>query len=335
MAVRAVQTNRAATDDDLERLDAYSAAVVRVVEIVGPAVVRIDADAPPRRGARGRAAPAGSGSGFLFTPDGFAITNSHVVQGATRLTVRLPDGQALGAALTGDDPDTDLAVIRVDGSGLPWASLGDSDTLRVGQIAVAIGNPYGFDYTVTSGIVSARGRSLRARNGRLMDDIIQTDAALNPGNSGGPLVTSAGEVVGVNTAMIAAAQGLCFAIASNTVRFVASRLIAEGRVRRSYVGLAGHRTPIGRRLALAHRTAAFGIRVTSVEPQSPASAAGLQPGDLLVSFAGVSIAGVDDLHRVLTSDRIGVPCAMSWVREGRLMQGVVLPWERPAWITDR
>ena len=328
-------TARAVPIRDEDLLDAYSSAVVRAVEIIGPAVVRIDAarggDSPDRP-----ADPrAGSGSGFLFTPDGFAITNSHVVQGATRLVVRLPDGRSFGASIAGDDPDTDLAVVRVDAGGLPWANLGDSGAIRVGQMAIAIGNPYGFDNTVTSGIVSARGRSLRARNGRLMDDIVQTDAALNPGNSGGPLVTSAGDVIGVNTAMIAAAQGLCFAIASNTVRYVASRLMADGRIRRSYIGLAGQRTPIGRALALALRLPASGIRVLSVEPQSPAAAAGLKPGDLLVSFAGAPVTAVDELLRALTAERIGMPCALTWVREGRLMHAVVLPWERAADVTGR
>jgi S1-C subfamily serine protease len=290
---------------DAELLDAYSQAVIRSVETVGPAVVRIDA-ADAR------------GSGVIFTPDGFVLTNHHVVDGRAPLTATLPDGRSLGAVLVGRDVDTDLAVLRLGASALPWARLGDSRRVRVGQVAVAIGNPYGFDHTVTSGVVSALGRSLRARSGRLMDDIIQTDAALNPGNSGGPLVTTSGEVIGINTAMIAAAHGICFAIASNTVRFVASRLIRDGRIRRSFIGVAGQQTPIPRALARAYGiAAASGVLAATIEKGSPAAAAGLKEGDVILAFAGVPVSGVDDLHRLLTEDRIGSAIDMTVLRRGR------------------
>jgi S1-C subfamily serine protease len=306
----------ASAADDSATLDAYSRAIIDAVEIVAPAVVRIE-------GSRGA-----SGSGFIFTPDGFVVTNSHVVERAAALTVTLPDGRSLRGDVAGDDPETDLAVVRVNATSLPWASLGDSSAVRVGQIAIAIGNPFGLDHSVTSGIVSALGRSLRARSGRLMDDIVQTDAALNPGNSGGPLVTSRGDVIGVNTAMIGSAQGLCFAIASNTVRFVVSRLIRDGRLRRSYIGLSGQKAPVPRRIALHHGLAVTsGILVVSVEPQSPAAAAGIAAGDTLISFGGIALSNVDDLHRALTEDRIGVPSPVTLLRGTEKRQAVVLPWE--------
>ena len=305
---------------DAALLDAYSEAVVGAVDLVGPAVVRIGAD-----GQQG----SGSGSGFLFTPDGLVVTNSHVIAGARSLRVTLQDGRVLRGDVVGDDPDTDLAVLRVDGSSFPIARLGDSNLTRVGQIAVAIGNPYGFDYTVTTGVVSALGRSLRARNGRLIDTLIQTDAALNPGNSGGPLVTSRGEVIGVNTAMIAAAQGLCFAIASNTVRFVVSRLLKDGRVRRSYIGIAGQKSSVPRRVARHHQLAVTsGVLVTEVETHSPASAAGLASGDVIVFFGDTAVTSADDLHRLLTEDRIGVPVALTVLRGTERRQAILVPWER-------
>jgi S1-C subfamily serine protease len=311
---------------DAGLLDAYSQAVVAAVERVGPAVVRIE-DAP--RGDAPSRAPVRAGSGFIFTPDGLVITNSHVVGGSSSMRVTLPDGRSMRGDLIGDDPDTDLAVLKIDGDALPSASLGDSKSIRAGQIAIAIGNPYGFDYSVTTGVVSALGRSLRARSGRLMDDIVQTDAALNPGNSGGPLVTSTGEVIGVNTAMIQAAQGLCFAIASNTVRFVVSRLLRDGRVRRSYVGIAGARAVVPRGLARHRQLAiASAVRVEAVEPHSPAAAAGVLRGDLIVSFADAAVTSVDDLHRALTEDRIAVPSPMTVLRGGERHRLVVLPWEQ-------
>jgi S1-C subfamily serine protease len=302
--------------DDSVLLDAYSSAVIQAVETVGPAVVKIDA-------------AKGGGSGVLFTPDGLILTNSHVVDGAGALTVVMTDGRSSRADLIGQDADTDLAVIRIDGSALPWATLGDSRAVRVGQIAIAIGNPYGFHHSVTAGVVSALGRSLRARSGRLMDDIIQTDAALNPGNSGGPLVTTRGEVIGINTATIQPAQGLCFAIASNTARFVASRLIRDGRIRRSYIGLAGQTVPIPRAVARENQLAVTsGVFVVSVEANSPAAIAGLKDGDVVLAFAGTPVTGVDDLHRLLTEEKIGEPTAIVILRSARRRQVTVLPTER-------
>jgi S1-C subfamily serine protease len=301
--------------DDGALLDAYSSAVIHAVETVGPAVVKIDA-------------PGGGGSGVLFTPDGLILTNSHVVEKRGPLTAIMTDGRSRRADLIGQDADTDLAVIRVDGSALPWATLGDSRAVRVGQIAIAIGNPYGFHHSVTAGVVSALGRSLRARSGRLMDDIIQTDAALNPGNSGGPLVTTRGEVIGVNTATILPAQGLCFAIASNTARFVASRLIRDGRIRRSYVGLAGQTVPIPRTVARENQLAVTsGVFIVSVEPNSPAATAGLKDGDVVLAFAGTPVTGVDDLHRLLTEERIGQATPVTILRAARRRQITVVPRE--------
>jgi S1-C subfamily serine protease len=301
--------------DDAVLLDAYSSAVIHAVETVGPAVVKIDA---------GRA----GGSGVLFTPDGLILTNSHVVENSGPLTVVMTDGGSLRADVIGQDADTDLAVIRVDGSAMPFATLGDSRVVRVGQIAIAIGNPYGFHHSVTAGVVSALGRSLRARSGRLMDDIIQTDAALNPGNSGGPLVTTGGEVIGVNTATILPAHALCFAIASNTARFVAARLIRDGRIRRSYIGLAGQTVPIPRAVARENQLAVTsGVFVVSVEPNSPAAAAGLKDGDVMLAFAGEPVTGVDDLHRLLTEDKIGEPIAITFLRSARRRKITVVPAE--------
>jgi len=306
--------------NDAELLDAYSEAVIRSVETVGPAVIKIEA---------GRA----GGSGVIFTPDGFALTNNHVVDGRETLTAVLPDGRSRRADLVGKDADTDLAVVRVaDESGvpLPWARLGDSRAVRVGQIAIAIGNPYGFHHSVTAGVVSALGRSLRAQSGRLMDDIIQTDASLNPGNSGGPLVTSGAEVIGINTAMILPAQGLCFAIASNTARFVAARLMRDGRVRRSYIGLGGQNVPIPRAIARANQLAvSSGVFVVSVERNSPAAAAGARDGDVVIALAGQPVAGIDDLLRQLTDGRIGVPVDMTILRGGERRHITIVPSERP------
>ena len=314
------QTNR--HYDDRELLDAYSEAVIAAVEAVGPAVVGIERGS----GARER---NGAGSGVLFTPDGFVLTNHHVVDDADRLTVGLSDGRMLRADVIGQDVDTDLAVLRIsdpNGGRLPWATLGDSRSMRVGQVAIAIGNPYGFQHSVTSGVVSALGRSLRARSGRLMDDIIQTDAALNPGNSGGPLVTTRGEVIGINTAMILPAQGLCFAIACNTARFVASRLMRDGKVKRSYIGVGGQNVPVPRAVARAHRLAvSAGVRVATIEEKSPAAAAGLLDGDVIVAFAGAPVTGVDDLHRLLTEDRVGVRVEMTILRRLERRHVTIIP----------
>ena len=304
--------------DDDELLDAYSQAVIQAVDAVGPAVVKIDVE-------------HGGGSGVVFTPDGLVLTNSHVVHRAPRMAITLPDGRSFRADVVGSDPDTDLAVVRATvaaGASLPWASLGDSRTVRVGQIAIAIGNPYGFHHSVTAGVVSALGRSLRSQSGRLMDDIIQTDAALNPGNSGGPLVTTRGEVIGINTATILPAQGLCFAIASNTARFVVSRLLRDGRIRRSYIGVAGQNVPISRALARANQLAvSSGVLVVSVEPSSPATNAGVRNGDVILAFAGQPVTGIDDLHRQLTDDRIGVASPLTILRRGARRQLTVVPAE--------
>jgi S1-C subfamily serine protease len=254
------------------------------------------------------------------------------VDGASHVTVVLPDGRSMRADLVGRDAETDLAVVRIDGSTGPplaWATLGDSRAVRVGQVAIAIGNPYGFHHSVTTGVVSALGRSLRARSGRLIDDVIQTDASLNPGNSGGPLVTSGGQVIGINTAMILPAQGICFAIASNTARFVAARLIRDGRVRRSYIGMAGQNVPVPRAVARANQLAvSSGVFVISVERDSPAAVAGLRDGDVVLGFAGEAIAGLDDLHRALTGDRIGVPSAMVVLRAANRRELTVIPGDR-------
>jgi len=301
--------------DDSELLDAYSTAVVGAVESVGPAVVRVERE-------------RGGGSGVVIAPDGFVLTNSHVVHDARHLAVTLPDGHELRADVVGDDPHTDLAVLRVDGTSLPCASLGDSRRLRAGQIAIAIGNPYGFHHSATAGIVSGLGRSLRARSGRLIDDVIQTDAALNPGNSGGALVTSRGEVVGINTATIMPAQGLCFAVASNTARWVATRLMSDGRIRRSYVGVAGQNAPVPRDHARANGLAVTsGVLVLSVEPDSPASRAGLAGGDVILSLGEQAVAGVDDLHRYLTQERIGVSLSLTVLRRGRRIRLTIVPIE--------
>ena len=303
-------------DDEL--LDAYSRAVVRAVETVGPSVVRLELK-------------RGGGSGVVFTPDGLVLTNNHVVDGADRLNVLLPDGRSLRADLVGRDADTDLAVVRIDafsGPPLAWATLGDSSAIRVGQVAIAIGNPYGFHHSVTTGVVSALGRSLRARSGRMMDDIIQTDAALNPGNSGGPLVTTRGEVIGINTAVILPAQGLCFAIASNTARFIAARLIRDGRIRRSFIGVGGQNVPVPRAIARVNQVAtASGVLVESVEPKSPAETAGLREGDVIIAFGGEAVTGIDQLVRRLTDDRIGQPALVTVLRRGHRRQLTVVPAE--------
>jgi S1-C subfamily serine protease len=270
----------------------------------------------------------GSGSGFIIAPDGYILTNSHVVHGAGRLEVTLADGRAFDATLVGDDPETDLAVIRINASQLVHAHFGDSKSIRVGQIAIAIGSPFGFQQTVTAGVVSALGRSMRAQSGRLIDNVIQTDAALNPGNSGGPLVNSRGEIIGVNTAIILPAQGICFAIASNTAEFVTAWLIKEGFIRRSWIGVAGQNVSIHRRVVVFHRLPVdHGVLVAGMEPGSPASRAGLREGDVIVLFRGEPVSGIDELHRLLVADVIGVSSTITVVRHTEKLDLVVTPEE--------
>jgi S1-C subfamily serine protease len=277
-------------------LDAYSTAVTRAVERVSPAVVKIDVEKP----GRGR---GGSGSGFVFTPDGLVITNSHVVHDAGNIHLTFADGQSAVAMLVGDDPDTDTAVLRTNAEVLSPAVLGKSQTLKVGQLAIAVGNPYGFQFTVTAGVVSALGRSMRGVSGRMIDEIIQTDAALNPGNSGGPLVNSQGEVIGINTATILPAQGLCFAIGIDTAKFVVAQLLQHGRIRRSWIGIAGQNVPVPRRLVYEYKLPVdTAILVNDVQKGSPAERAGLAAGDIIVAFGSKNIAGIDELHRLLTAE---------------------------------
>lgn len=314
----------AALDDGL-LLDAYSRAVVSVVDRVGPAVVRVE------RLADGQDSPAGTGSGVVIAGDGLVLTNSHVVGGARRVRLSFPDGNHAEARVLGDDPDTDLALLRTElPAGTPAAALGDSRRLRRGQLVVAIGNPLGFESTVTAGVVSALGRSLRAVSGRLIDDVVQTDAALNPGNSGGPLCSTAGEVVGINTAMIQRAQGICFAVASNTAVFAVTEFIAHGRVRRAHIGIAAETVPLPRRLSLATGAGARAIRVSEVEPGGPAAAAGVLAGDLLLSVDGTAIEGADALIRLLNAERIGRATTLRLLRGGVVEARTVLPVERRA-----
>ena len=319
-----------ASFDESELFDAYSRAVVGASERVSPSVVKIEIEARGRN-FRGRQMPnqTGSGSGFIFTPDGFVLTNSHVVHNASKISVLMHDGLRSEAELIGDDPDTDLAVIRVDANSISPVALGSSAGLKVGQLAIAIGNPFGFQSTVTAGVISALGRSLRGSSGRLVDDVIQTDAALNPGNSGGPLVDSRGEVIGVNTATIISAQGLCFAIAIDTAKFVASRLIRFGKVRRSYIGLAGQNVPVQRQIVRYYGLQnANGILVVSMDEQSPARVTGLREGDIIVGFAGEKIEGIDELHRLLTEERVGIPQPIVVIRGVEKLEREIIPAER-------
>jgi S1-C subfamily serine protease len=321
-------------NSDAPLLDAYSRAVTGAVERVSPSVVNIEVHQSAGRSRSGEPHERrGGGSGFVFTPDGLILTNSHVVHDARRIEVTLADGRRMPASAIGDDPASDLAVIRideprVDEPGLIAAALGDSQALRVGQLVVAIGNPYGFQSTVTAGVVSALGRSLRSYSGRLIDDVIQTDAALNPGNSGGPLVDSAGRVVGVNTATILPAQGICFAIGINTAKFVASRLLRDGRIRRSYIGVSAQTVPIHRRVVRFYNLPKeTGVVVISREEKSPAHRAGVREGDVIVALEGHPVAGVDDLHRVLTDVRVGVSCSLTVIRHTEKMDLRIVPEE--------
>jgi S1-C subfamily serine protease len=325
---------------DASLLDSYSQAVIAAVEKVSPSVVNVEvhhkATGRSTSQATGRARPGepserrGGGSGFVFTPDGLILTNSHVVHDATRIEVTLADGRRAPAHTVGDDPATDLAVIRIDAdaSGLQAVPLGDSQQLRPGQMAIAIGNPYGFQSTVTAGVISALGRSLRSYSGRLIEDVIQTDAALNPGNSGGPLVDSRGHVIGVNTATILPAQGICFAIGINTAKFVASRLLRDGRIRRSYIGVSAQTVPIHRRVVRFYNLPReTGVVVVGIEDRSPARTAGLREGDVIVELDNKPVAGVDDLHRLLTDAQVGARCSLTVVRHTERLILPIFPEE--------
>jgi S1-C subfamily serine protease len=324
-------SNESQPATDAPLFDAYSQAVVHAVERTAPAVLHLDVTLARARH-RGPPAvqPTGTGSGLVFTPDGFALTNSHVVHGATSVRATLPDGAQYTAQVVGDDPDTDLAVLRLNATGLPVVELGDSEGLRAGQLVVAIGNPFGFQATVTAGIVSALGRSMRSQSGRLIEGIIQTDAALNPGNSGGPLVDSRGRVIGINTAIIGGAQGICFAVPVNTARFVIPRLIRDGRVRRSWIGVVGQSIRLSRRrVQLSHLHTEGAVLVTEVSPGSPAERAGLHRRDIIVRIADTPIVGVDDLQRLLTDELIGRRTEVVVLRDGALKTLPVVPSEGP------
>jgi len=311
-------------EPDEAHLDPYSRTVIDAVDTVGPAVVRVEVRA---RSGHHR---GGTGSGVVISPDGLVLTNSHVVQDVRTVGLALSDGRHIEARVVGDDPHTDLALLRAsEGDELPTARLGDSKALRRGQLVIAIGNPLGFESTVTAGVVSALGRSLRARTGMLIDDVIQTDAALNPGNSGGPLVSSRGEVIGINTAVIAGAQGICFAVASNTASYVVSEIIRHGRVRRAFIGIAAQTVPLPRRLGLALGLGqSFAVAVTEASPDGPAARGGLAPGNLIVSLNGAPITGADDLMRLLSADRIGVSVSLAAIVDGKLRDIAVIPIER-------
>ena len=324
----AVQVPVPDAPSDSALLDAYSNAVISASEKISPSVVKIDVAQAGRSRSGEPRERQGGGSGFVFTPDGLILTNSHVVHGATRIQVSFSDGHRFPAHTIGDDPATDLAVIRIDAPQIVAAPLGDSQKLRVGQLAIAIGNPYGFQYTVTAGVVSALGRSLRSYSGRLIDDVIQTDASLNPGNSGGPLVTSDGRVVGVNTATIMGAQGLCFAIGINTAKFVAGRLLRDGRIRRAYIGVEAQTAPLHRRLVRFYDLPQeSGVIVSAVTPGSPAQRAGLREGDVIVALDGKAVAGVDDLHRLLTDAHVGVSSSLTVLRWTQKLELQVVPQE--------
>jgi S1-C subfamily serine protease len=330
---RGSHVSKISSNSDEQLLDAYSQAVISVAERVSPSVVNIEVRQKSKsRNTAGSRLPGetrGNGSGFVFTPDGFILSNSHVVHGAVEMEVTLSDGSRHQAELIGDDPDTDLAVIRINAPNLVPVQLGESTTIRVGQLVVAIGNPYGFQCTVTAGVVSALGRSLRTQSGRLLDNIIQTDAALNPGNSGGPLVNSRAEIIGVNTAVILPAQGICFATSIDTAKYVASHLMRHGRVSRSFVGLAGQNVPIPRRLVRFFSLAVeSSILVLSFEPGSPAQQSGLQEGDLIVGFDDHAVSGIDDLHKLLTEERAGKRSSLEVIRGTEKIRLHVVPKRR-------
>jgi S1-C subfamily serine protease len=308
--------------DDGELLDAYSRAVTTAVERVSPSVVKIEVRSGRTHG--------GSGSGFVFTPDGLVLTNSHVVHAGKGINLTFLDGMTADATLIGDDPDTDVAVLRTDHLLTPAAVLGNSKNLHVGQLAIALGNPFGFQFTVTAGVVSALGRSMRASSGRMMEDIIQTDAALNPGNSGGPLVNSNGDVIGVNTATIMGAQGLCFAIGIDTAKYIASEILQHGRVRRSWIGIAAQNVPLPRRIIYEYKlSTSSGVMATSIDPDSPAAKGGIRDGDIILRFAGENISAINELHKVLTAERVGTPQSVLVLRGVSLADFTIVPSARP------
>jgi S1-C subfamily serine protease len=317
-------TSSTARRGDLPLHDAYSRAVMRAVKRVRPAVIHITVEKTAVR--RGILPKPGSGSGFIIAQDGYTLTNSHLISGAQSIEVSLPDGREVEAELVGDDPETDLAVIKLASGAEKYCKLADSSQIEVGQVAIAIGSPYGFQHTVTSGIVSALGRSMRTKTGRLVDNVIQTDAALNPGNSGGPLVNAVGEVIGVNTAVILPAQGICFAIASNTAKLVAGWLIKEGHVRRGLLGLAAQNAAIQRKL-VRHFGLGFesGVSVMSVEPESPASRAGLKSGDIIIALGESAVSAVDDLHRLLTGYESDIETSITVLRQAKKLDLSILP----------
>lgn len=332
-ASTASQTN-APQNGDLELLDSYSQAVVKVVERVSPAVVKIDVTHHRRHkvGAKGRwegrEEITGSGSGVVFTPDGFILTNSHVIHNAASIVVALADGKELKADLIGDDPYTDLAVIRIDARDLPVATLGDSQTIRIGQLVIALGNPFGFQATVTAGVISALGRSLRVGGGRLIDNVIQTDAALNPGNSGGPLVNSRGEVIGINTAAIPWAQGICFSIPINTAKLIAAHLMKEGKIARAYLGIGGQVVEVARNAVRHHQlTGSRGVMVVGIEQTGPARSARLLEGDVIVEFNKQRVESIDDLHRLLTNEIIGKEVVLTVLRLEKKIFVPIVPQE--------
>jgi len=323
--------DQAQSDPSAEALDAYSRIVVGVSEKVCPSVVSVEVlRLSSRRAGRG-----GTGSGFFFRPDGYLLTNSHVVHGSDLIQLTFQDGRQMSAELVGDDTETDLAVLKVDGGGLPVTPLGKSAQMKVGQLVVAVGNPLGFQCTVTAGVVSALGRTWRARSGRLMNDIIQTDAALNPGNSGGPLVNHKGEAIGVNTAVIPEAQAICFAVSSDTAAWVAEALMKEGRVRRAYLGVAGQRVALPSRLMKEHGLPRdTGMMIMGVEPNSPGRAAGLRERDVVVAFNGQPVGGVDDLHKILGTQGVGVKSALTVLRGGKKLELEIVPDEMSSWVKD-
>jgi S1-C subfamily serine protease len=312
--------------DDSELLDNYSRAITQSVERVSGSLVKIDIQGARRAN---RPSQEGSGSGFVFTPDGLILTNSHVVHQAAKILLTFTDGSGSGAVMIGEDPDTDIAVLRTEHAIFSPARLGSSKQLKIGQIAIAVGSPFGFQFSVTAGVVSALGRSMRAASGRMMEEIIQTDAPLNPGNSGGPLLDSAGRVIGVNTATILGAQGLSFAIGIDTAKYVVAQILQHGRVRRSSIGIAAQNVPIPRRLAYEYKLPmSTGVITTAVMPKGPAAVAGMAEGDVIVGFAGQPVGGIDDLHRLLTTEAAGKPQNVSLLRGTALKHLMIVPQER-------